>query len=92
MCWGLTLAQIWQKLDSIESLAKKKSQQYDSINNKLTVLKKQYVIILTPFKPQTWAAITFNMFGVQSCPPLYNKENKIVLKLSKNAFIEKMRK
>ena len=36
---GPTPAQMWQKLESIESLAKEQSQQQDGINDKLTVLK-----------------------------------------------------
>lgn len=39
-CRDQMLAQIWQKFESIESLAKKQSQQQNSINNKLTILKK----------------------------------------------------
>ncbi len=38
---SLTPAQMWQKLESIESLAKEQSQQQNSISDKLTVLKEQ---------------------------------------------------
>lgn len=86
---GPTPAQIWQKLESIESLAKEQSQRHDSINDKLTVLKEQRAAILAPPKPQTWAAAAS---GAQSRPPLYNKQNEIVIKLNDNASAEEMRK
>ena len=38
-----TPAQMWQKLERIETLAKEQSQRHDSINDKLTVLKEQRV-------------------------------------------------
>lgn len=45
---GLTLVQMWQKLESIESFAKKQSQQQNGINNKFTVLKEQYAVTIAP--------------------------------------------
>ncbi len=38
---GPTPAQMWQKLESKESLAKKQSQKQNGINNQLTVLKER---------------------------------------------------
>lgn len=89
---GPTPAQMWQKLESIESLAKEQSQHHDSINDKLTVLKEQRVTISTPPKPQTWAAVASGASGAQPRPPLYNKQNEIVVKLNDNASAEEMRK
>ena len=44
---------MWQKLESIESLAKKQSQQQNGIDDKLTVLKEQQAATVAPPKPQT---------------------------------------
>ena len=89
---GPTPAQVWQKLESIESLAKEQSQHHDSINDKLTVLKEQRAAISTPPKPQTWAAAASGASGAQPRPPLYNKQNEIVVKLNDSASAEEMRK
>ena len=48
---GLTPAQMWQKLKSIESLTKEQSQQQNGINDKLTVLKKQQAATIAFPKP-----------------------------------------
>ncbi len=57
---GPTPAQMWQKLESIESLAKEQSQQQNGINDKLTVLKEQQAATVPPPKPQIWAARAAN--------------------------------
>ncbi len=85
---GPTPAQIWQKLEGIEALGKEQSQNYDSINDKLTVLKEQRIATPALLKPQTWAAVAS---GAQSHPPLYNKNNEILVKLNDNASAEEMR-
>ena len=76
---GPTPAQMWKKLESIESLAKEQSQQQNGINDKLPVLKEQQAMTITSPKLQTWAAIAAN---ANTRPPLYNKNNKIVVKLN----------
>ncbi len=86
---GPTPAQMWQKLESIESLTKDQSKHYDSINDKLTVLKEQRAMIPTASNLQTWAAVAS---GAQPRTPLYNKQNEIVVKLNDNASAEEMRK
>ena len=86
---GPTPAQMWQKLESIESLAKEQSQQQNGINDKLTVLKEQQAATVAPPKPQTWAAMAAN---AKSRPPFYNKNNKIVVKLNDSASAEIMKK
>ena len=50
---GSTPAQMWQKLESIESLAKEQSQQQNGMNDKLTVIKEQQAATITSPKPQT---------------------------------------
>lgn len=50
---GLNLAQMWQKLKSIESLTKELSQQQNGINDKLTILKKKQTVTIATPKPQT---------------------------------------
>ncbi len=80
---------MWQKLKSIESLAKEQSQQQNGINDELTVLKKQQAATIASSKPQTWAAITAN---AKTRPLLYNKNNKIVVKLNDLASVEEMKK
>lgn len=87
-----TLIQIQQKLKNIKSLVKKQSQHYNSINNKLTVFKKQQIIILIFFKPKTWIAIISNNSGRQLRFSFYNKQNKRKVKPKNNAFAKKMRK
>ena len=72
-CQGLTPAQVWQKLESIESLVKEQSQHHNSINDKLIVLEEQRAAISTPPKPQTWAAVASGASGTQPRPLLYNK-------------------
>ena len=86
---GSTPAQMWQKLESIESLAKEQSQQQNGINDKLTVLKEQQAATIASPKPQTWAAMAAN---AKTRPPLYNKNNGIVVKLNDNASAEEMKK
>ncbi len=85
----LTPAQMWQKLESIESLTINKSKYYASINDKLTVLKEQRAAGLTASKSQTWAEIAP---GAQSRTQLYNKQNELVVKLNNNASAEQMKK
>ncbi len=53
-----TPVQMWQKLESIESLAKKQSQQQNCINNKLTVLKLQQAEIVTSSKSHILGGIS----------------------------------
>ncbi len=86
---GLTPAQMWQKLEYIESLAKEQSQQQNGINDKLTVLKKQQAATIASSKPQTWEAIAANE---KTRPFLYNKINEIVVKLNDAASSEEMKK
>ena len=86
---GPTPAQMWQKLESIESLAKEQSQQQNGINGKLTVLKEQQAATIASPKPQTWAAMAAN---AKTRPPLYNKNNEIVVKLNDNTSAEEMKK
>lgn len=50
MCQNFNLAKMWQKLESIKFLAKMQFQQHNSINNKLTVLKKQHIAVTNPSK------------------------------------------
>lgn len=38
--WAPIFAEIWEKLESMESLTKDKSKHYDSIKNKFTVRKE----------------------------------------------------
>ncbi len=84
-----TPAQMWKKLESIESLAKEQFQQQNGINDKLTVLKEQKVAIVAPLKLQTLAAIAAN---TKLRPPLYNKNNEIVVKLNDGASAEMIKK
>lgn len=84
-----TPAQVLQKLESIESLAKEQSQQQNDLNGKLTVLKEQHTAARAPPKPQTWAA---KAASAQSRPPLYNKNNEIVVKFNDNSLAEEMKK
>ncbi len=86
---GSTPAQMWQKLESIKSLAKEQSQKQNGINDKLTVLTKQEPGTITSSKPQTWAAIATNE---KIHPLLYNKNNKIVVTLNDAALAEEMKK
>ena len=86
---GPTPAQVWQKLESIETLAKEQSQQQTSINDKLTILKEQQAATITSTKPQTWAAVAAN---AKTRSPLYNRNNEIVVKLNDNASVEEMKK
>ena len=86
---GPTPAQMWQKLESIESLAKEQSQQQNGINDELTVLKEQQAATIASSKPQTWAAIATN---AKTRPLLYNKNNEIVVKLNDVASVEEMKK
>ena len=65
---GPTPAQMWQKLECIESLAKEQSQQQNGINDKLTVIKEQQVATIASPKPQTWAAMAAN---TNTRTPLY---------------------
>ena len=84
-----TPAQVWQKLESIENLAKEQSQQQTSINDKLTILKEQQAATIASPKPQTWAVVAAN---AKTRSPLYNKNNEIVVKLNDNASAEEMKK
>ena len=86
---GPTPAQMWQKLESIESLAKEQSQQQNGINDKLTVIKERQAATIPSPKPQTWAAMAASE---KTRPPLYNKNNEIVVKLNDNASAEEMKK
>ena len=86
---GPTPAQVWQKLESIENLAKEQSQQQTSINDKLTILKEQQAATIASPKPQTWAVVAAN---AKTRSPLYNKNNEIVVKLNDNASAEEMKK
>lgn len=86
---GLLLAQMWQTLKSIEFLAKEQSQQQNSINDKLTVLKKQQAVTIAFPKLQTWAVMAVN---AKTRLLLYNKNNEIVVKLNNNSSAEKMKK
>ncbi len=86
---GPTPAQMWKKLESIESLAKEQSQQQNGINDKLTVLKEQQAMTITSPKLQIWAAIAAN---ANTRPPLYNKNNKIVFNLNDAASAEEINK
>lgn len=83
---------MWQKLESIESLAKNQFQYHNNINNKLTILKKHSVTILILLKLQTWAAIAYSKFSVQLRLMFNNKQNKIIVKLNNNTFVEEMKK
>ena len=89
---GPTPAQVWQKVESIESLVKEQSEHHDSINDKLTVLKEQRTAISTPPKPQTWVVVAFGASGTQPRLPFHNEQNKIVAKLNDSASGEEMRK
>lgn len=80
---------MWQKLQNIESLAKKQSQQQNSINNKLTVLKKQQAVIIAFPKPQIWVTMAANS---KTCLLFHKKNNEIVVKLNNNALAEQMKK
>ena len=84
-----TLAQMWQKLKSIESFANKQSQQKNGINNKLIVLKVQQVTTVTHPKTKTLAAMATD---AKSRLPLYNKNNEIVVQLSDSASLEMIKK
>ncbi len=86
---GPTKAQMWQKLESIEPLAKEQSRQQNGINDKLTVLKDQQTATISSLKLKTWAAIAAKR---RTRPPLYNKNNDIVVKLNDDASAEKMKK
>ena len=86
---GPTPAQMWQKLESIESLAKEQSQQQNGINDKLTVLKEQQAATVAPPKPQIWAAMAAI---AKSRPRLHNKKNEIVVKLNDSASAAMMKK
>ncbi len=88
-CRGPTPTQMWQKLESIESLAKEQSQQQNGISDKLTVLKEQQAATLASPQPQAWAAVAAN---AKTRPLLYNKNNEIVVKLNNNALAEEMKK
>ncbi len=83
------LVQMWQKLESIESFAKEQCQKQNGINDKLTVLKEQQAVMIAYPKPQTWATILAN---AKTCPPLYNKNNKIVVKLNDSVSAEEIKK
>lgn len=86
---GPTPAQVWQKLKNIKNLAKKQSQQQATINNKLTILKEQQAATIAFPKLQTWAVVAAN---AKICFLLYNKNNKIVVKLNDNALAKKIKK
>lgn len=45
--------------------------------------------MLTPFKSQTWAIVAS---GVEFYHLLFNKQNKIIVKLNDNTSAEKMKK
>ena len=86
---GPTPTQMWRKLESIESLTKDQSKHYDSINDKLTVLKEKRAAGPIASKSQTWAEVAS---GAQLHTPLYNKQNELVVKLNHKLSAEKMRK
>ena len=86
---GPTQAQMWQKLENIESLAKKQSQQQNGINDKLTVIKKQQAATIASPKPQIWAVMAATE---KTRPLLYNKNNEIVVKLNNNTLAEEIKK
>ena len=86
---GPRLVQIWQKIESIESFAKEQCQKQNGINDKLTVLKEKQAVTIAYPKPQTWAAIVAN---AKTRPPLYNKNNKIVVKINDSASVEEIKK
>lgn len=68
---------------------KRQAQQQNDINNKLTVPQEQHTTAMAPPKPQTWAAMAAN---AQSQPLLYNKNNRILLKLNDSYSVEDMTK
>ena len=83
---GPTPAQMWQKLERIESLAKEQSQHHSSIKDKLTALKEQRAAVPAPPDHRP---------GQRSRPArsrVYNKNNEIVVKLNDNASTEEMKK
>ncbi len=86
---GPTPAQIWQKLERIESFAKEQCKQQNGINDKLTILKKKQAATIAFPKLQTWAAIAADE---KTRPLLYNKNNEMVVKLNDTASAEEMKK
>ena len=73
----------------MESLAREQSQQQNGINNKFTVLKEQHAAKIASSKLQSWAAIAANE---KTRPPLYIKNNEIVVQLNHAASAKEMKK
>lgn len=60
---NIMLVQIWQKLESIQFLAKKLSQYQNYIKNTLTIFKEHYPLITALFKLQNGVVIAFDILN-----------------------------